>query len=147
MKRQHGDGGAIEQAGIAGARFGGGGGGWAVRRQGRALRCKCAAERGSRRKCAADLPHEPKTLARDGADHSLILAGVADRGARGVDAAGQRRFGDDAAVPDALDQIVLGDDAVAVLDEVDQQIEHLRLDCDILAAAGEFAHAGIEHMV
>ena len=46
-----------------------------------------------------------------------------------------------------LDQIVLGDDAVAVLDQVNQQIEHLRLDCDILAAAGQFAHGGVEHMV
>ena len=50
-------------------------------------------------------------------------------------------------MPDALDQIVLGNDALAVLHQIKQKIEHLRLDCDILAAAREFAHAGIEHMV
>ena len=90
---------------------------------------------------------EAKTLARDGADHGLILAAVADRLARGVDPARQRRFGDDAAVPDRLDQIVLGDDVVAVFDQVNQQIEHLRLDRDALAAAGQFAEVDIEHMV
>ena len=46
-----------------------------------------------------------------------------------------------------LDQIVLGDDAVAVLDQIDQQIEHLRLDRDALAAAGQLAEVDIKHMV
>ena len=36
---------------------------------------------------------------------------------------------------------------VAVLDQIDQEIEHLRLDRDGLAAAGQFAQAGVEHMV
>ena len=99
------------------------------------------------RKRAAYISDEAKTLARDGADHGLVLAAVADRRSRGVDAAGQRRFRDDAAVPDALDQIVLGDDAVAVLYQVDQQIEHLRLDGDRLTATGQFTQAGVEDVV
>ena len=90
---------------------------------------------------------EAKTLSRDGADHGLILAAVADRLARGVDPAGQGGFGDDAAVPDRLDQIVLGDDVVAVFDQMNQEIEHLRLDRDALAAAGQLAEVDIEHMV
>ena len=56
-------------------------------------------------------------------------------------------FGDDAAVPDGLDQVILGDDAVTVLDQVNQEIKHLRLDRDGLAAAGQFAQGSVKHMV
>ena len=90
---------------------------------------------------------EAKALARDGADHGLVLAAVADRLARGVDPAGQRQFRHDAAVPHRLDQIVLGDDVVAIFDQVNQEIEHLRLDRDVFAAAGQLAQLDIEHMV
>ena len=38
-----------------------------------------------------------------------------------------------------FDQIVLGDDMVAVFDQVNQQIEHLRLDRHAFAAAGQLA--------
>ena len=100
-----------------------------------------------RRNGAADLADEAKALSRDGADHRLILAAVADRFSRGVDAARQRRVGDDAAVPDGLDQVILGDDAVTVLDQVNQEIKHLRLDRDGLAAAGQFAQGSVKHMV
>ena len=77
----------------------------------------------------------------------MILAAVADRLARGVDPARQRGFGDDAAIPHRLDQIVLGDDVVAVFDQVNQEIEHLRLDRHALAAAGQLAKVDIKHMV
>src|SRR4029077_19507132 len=82
---------------------------------------------------STDVADEAKALSRESADDRLILTAIADGFPRGVDAAGQSRFGDDAAVPDGLHQIVLGDDAVAVLDQVDQQIEHLRLYSDIFA--------------
>ena len=36
---------------------------------------------------------------------------------------------------------------VAVFDQVNQQIEHLRLDCDAFAAAGQLAKLDVEHMV
>ena len=94
-----------------------------------------------------DVSDEAKALSRNGADDGLILAAVANRSARGVDAARQGRFGDDAAVPDSLDEIVLADDAVAIFDQVDQQVEHLRLDADILAGPGQLAQPRIQHMV
>ena len=97
--------------------------------------------------CTLDVADEAKAFARDGADHGLILAAVADRLSRGVDAAGQGGFGDDAAVPDGLDQIVLGDDPFAVLDQIDQEVEHLRFDGDAFAGAGQLAQVDIKHMV
>ena len=106
-------------------------------------RVRFAAVRGFRLHVA----DEAKTFSRNGADHDLILAAVADRLARGVDPARQRGFGNDAAIPHRLDQIVLGDDVVAVFDQVNQQIEHLRLDRDAFAAAGQLAKVDIEHMV
>ena len=108
-----------------------------------AARVRFAAVRGLRLHVA----DEAKTFSRKGADHDLILAAVADRPARGVDPARQRGFGDDAAIPHRLDQIVLGDDVVAVFDQVNQQIEHLRLDRHALAAAGQLAKVDIKHMV
>ena len=46
----------------------------------------------------------------------------------GVDAGRQRRFRHDPAVPDGIQYVVLADHAIAVLDEVEQEIEDLRLD-------------------
>ena len=40
----------------------------------------------------------------------------------------KRRIRHDPAAPDRGDEIVLADDAVAVLHQVNQQVEHLRLD-------------------
>jgi hypothetical protein len=71
---------------------------------------------------------ETYALAGKRADDVLVLAVVAHRLACRIDAAGQRRFGHDPSVPHSLDEIVLADDAVAVAQEVDQQVEHLRLD-------------------
>ena len=83
---------------------------------------------GDMRRCDAHVADEAQALARDGADQPLLLAAVADRLARGIDAAGQGRLRHDPAAPDRSDEIVLADDAVAVLHQVDQQVEHLRLD-------------------
>jgi hypothetical protein len=77
----------------------------------------------------------------------LILATVADRPARGVDPARQSGFGDDAAIPHRLDQIILGDDVVAVFDQVNQQVEHLRFDRHAFAASSQLAKADVKHMV
>ena len=90
---------------------------------------------------------EAQALARDGADQLLVLAAVADRLARGVDAAGQRRIRHDPAAPDRSNQIVLADDAVAVLHQVNQQIEHLRLDRNGLGAAAQFAPIDVKRMI
>ena len=46
-----------------------------------------------------------------------------------------------------LEQIVLGDDVVAMLHQMHQQIEHLRLDRDDLAAAAQLAAVGVKQVV
>jgi hypothetical protein len=43
-------------------------------------------------------------------------------------------------------EIVLADDAVAVLHQVNQQVEHLRLDGNGLGTAVQLSPVGIEHM-
>src|SRR5262249_35019444 len=90
---------------------------------------------------------EAKALARDGANQFLVPAAVADRLSRGVDAAGQGRIRNDTAAPDRGDQIVLADDAVAVLHQINQQVEHLRLDGDGIGAAAQFAAVDVKHMI
>jgi hypothetical protein len=54
---------------------------------------------------------------------------------------------DNPAVPDRSDEIVLADDAVAVLHQVDQQVEHLRLDINRLGPAAQFAPVGIKCLI
>jgi hypothetical protein len=90
---------------------------------------------------------ETDAPARGGADQPLRFAAVADRLARGVDAAREGRIRHDSPAPDRRDEIVLADQAVAVLHQVGQQIEHLRLKRDLLAAAMELAPAGVEDMI
>ena len=94
-----------------------------------------------------DGPDEAQTFARDRADQPLFFAAVADRLARRIDAAGQRRIRHDAAAPDRCDEIVLADDAVAILHEIDQEIEYLRLDRNRLRAAVQFAPVGIKCVI
>ncbi len=92
-------------------------------------------------------PDETQALARDGANQPLLVPAVADRLACGIDAAGQRRIRYDAAAPDGGYQVVLADDPVAVLHQIDQEVEHLRLDRDRHGAAIELPAIDIKDMV
>jgi hypothetical protein len=95
----------------------------------------------------ADLADEADALALHRADQALRLAAVADGLAHGVDAAGQRRFGHDAPVPDRCDQVILADHAVAIAHQMDQQVEHLRLDGDGLAGAPQLAPIHVKDVI
>jgi hypothetical protein len=61
--------------------------------------------------------------------------------------AGQGRFSDDAATPDRLQQVILADDVLAVLDEVEQQVEDLRPDGNSLGMPGQFPSIRVERIV
>src|SRR5467141_3611191 len=90
---------------------------------------------------------EPEALARNGADQLLVLAAVADRLSHSVDAAGQRRIRNDPAAPDRSDEIVLADDPVAVLHQINQEIEYLRLNGNPFGAAAQFAPVRVKRMI
>ena len=77
----------------------------------------------------------------------LILAAVADRLSRGVNAACQGCIRDDAAAPDCCDEFVLAHDVIAVLHQINQEIENLRFYRNRFSAAAEFATAGIENVI
>jgi hypothetical protein len=89
----------------------------------------------------AHVAHEANALTGDGADEALLVAAVTERPPRGVDAAGQCRFRHDPSAPDCGDQVVLADDAVATLQEVDQEVEHQRL------AAAQLPPLDVERIV
>jgi len=91
--------------------------------------------------------HEAQALARDGADQLLAVAIVADRLARGIDAAGQRGVRHDTAAPDRRDEIVFCDDAIAVLHDVDQQVEYLRLHCNGFGASAQLPPFDIKRVI
>src|SRR5262245_48308191 len=88
-----------------------------------------------------------KALARDGAQQTLVPACIPDRLAHGIDAAGQRRLRDDAAIPHLLEQLILADDALAMLEQIEQQIENLGLKRHALSSAAELPPLGIKYMI
>ena len=84
-------------------------------------------------------------LARIGLDQDLILAGVADGFPRSGDAGAERRFRNDAAVPYRSDQVVPAHHAIAVLQQIKQEIEDLRLHGNRFGVAREFALVTVEN--
>jgi hypothetical protein len=76
-----------------------------------------------------------------------IPAGVVDRLSHRTNAASQRRFGDIAIIPHFIEQLILADDAIAVLKEIQQQIENLRFDRSAFASAVKFAPRDIKYLV
>ena len=84
------------------------------------------------------LPHFPtkrKPLPWQGFNEALFLARIADRTPDGIKPRRQRCIGHAAPVPDGVNEIVFADDALAVADQVFEQIEHLRRDGDGIRSA------------
>jgi hypothetical protein len=80
----------------------------------------------------------------DGRDHPLLVAVVADRAAQHLHPARQRGLADVAPTPDLVEQLGLRHHPVAVLEQVDQQAEDLRLDVDQLAGAPQLEPAWVD---
>ena len=80
------------------------------------------------------------------ADQFLVLPSIPDRLARGVDAANDGPIGNNPAAPDRRNEVFLADDTITVLQEVNEQIEHLRLDLDAFDAAQQRALIGVERV-
>jgi hypothetical protein len=63
-----------------------------------------------------------------------------------IDAAGERRLGNDSPFPDGVEQIILADYPVTVANQVDEQIEDLRSDIDQLCAAPQLAAIHVDRI-
>jgi hypothetical protein len=94
-----------------------------------------------------DRADEANAFTRDGTDQLLLFAAVADCLADGIDAAGERRLRHDSSAPDARDEIVLAHYVVAVPDQIDQQVEYLRLHGNQRGAAFKLAPADVKYMI
>ena len=77
----------------------------------------------------------------------LLFAVVADRPTRRADAGRERRIRNDPASPNRGDEIVPGDDPVAILHEVDEQIEDLRFDCNRRSAAEQLPRSDVKYVI
>jgi hypothetical protein len=91
--------------------------------------------------------HETDTLPREGPDQALILAIIADRRAGQVDACVQGGLRHKASLPDRGEEIVPADYTLAIADEIDQEIEDLRLHGHRIRAAQQLAALGVEDRV
>jgi len=73
----------------------------------------------------------------------LIVSVVAKHAAGTIDPAAERGFRDNAAVPDRLYQVIFADDSITITHQVNDQIEHLRLDMHRFTSFAEFVLARI----
>src|SRR5882724_2792947 len=91
--------------------------------------------------------NEAEAFALERLDQMLLLSAVANRAAGHVQARRYRRVGDDAAVPDGRDQIILADDVLSVTDQIQEKVEDFRRNGDHRSAAPQLAAVGVELIV
>src|SRR5262249_6136179 len=85
-----------------------------------------------------------QTLARQRLDQPLPFACVSDCAPGRVDPVEQCRLGNGTAVPDRREEVVLADHAIAVLDQVNKEIENLGFDSDKLRSPAQLAAIRVE---
>src|SRR5499427_10119698 len=90
---------------------------------------------GQRRAVTFDVTDETKPTLVQRANETLVVAAVAERAPGRADARAQCRLRDDASLPNRLKQLVLADDSITVADEVNKEVEDLRLDVNDRAGA------------
>ena len=91
----------------------------------------------------ANIADEPYPYARQGLDEALFLAAVIDCRPHCIDTGAQRRFRNNAPVPERCKQIILADDALAFLNEVYKKIKRLRLKGNQFGPSAQLAALGI----
>ena len=90
---------------------------------------------GRRRAVTFDITDKTKPTLMQRANETLVVAAIAERAPGRADARAQRRLRDDASLPNRLEELVLAHDSIAVADEVNKEVEHLRLDVNDRAGA------------
>ena len=91
-----------------------------------------------------DLPDESESTLTLRMNEVLIVAAVAQRPPRSTDARAERCLRDETTLPNGFDQLILAHDSVAMLDEVNDQIEDLRLDVNNHAGSPQFLPGDID---
>ena len=91
--------------------------------------------------------YKTKAFACDCADELLTPAAVAEGLAHGIDTAVECRIRHDASAPHRCYEIVFADDAIAVLDQVNQQVKDLRLDRNVRATRVQFPPLAVERKI
>ena len=79
-----------------------------------------------------------------GLDHALSLAVVADRSPGLLDPAGHGCLADEPSAPDLVHQLFLADDPLAVIDQVDQDVERLGFQRDPLTVSAQLEQGEVE---
>ena len=69
--------------------------------------------------------NEAEAFALERLYQMLLLSAVANCAAGHVQARRHRGVGDDAALPDGRDQVILADDAISVTDQIEEKVEDL----------------------
>jgi hypothetical protein len=90
------------------------------------------------------MPDEPEATFMQCPNKSLVVSVVTKRSPGAIDAAAERSLGDYPTIPDRLDQFILADNPVMVTHEVNDEIEHLRLDMDGLAESAQLLLAEVD---
>ena len=80
-------------------------------------------------------------------DGALLASGIAHGATRRLDAAGERRLGDEPIPPDRVEQLGLGNDTITIGDEMDEHVEDLGLDVHRRVGAPELVARRVDHRV
>jgi hypothetical protein len=94
-----------------------------------------------------DRRDKANALSRDGANKALLFSGIADCLSCGIYPAGQGRLRNYSTTPYRRDEVVLADHAITIFNEVDQNIENLRLYGDELVAPAQLPPFYVEQAV
>src|SRR5262245_37259627 len=97
-----------------------------------------------RRAIALDVTDEAKPTLMQGANETLVVAAVAERTPCGADSGSERRLRHHAALPNRVEQLVFADDSIAVANEVNKEVKHLRLDVNNAASTPQFLPCEID---
>ncbi len=100
-----------------------------------------------RNDCRFDGRHELVPPPVDRADHLLAMPVVAHRAARRFDPARESGLADEPIAPDVVEQFMLRHHPIAMGNQMDEDIEHPRLDVDRIVTAPQLEAHRVEHVL
>ena len=103
--------------------------------------------RGAGVRFVSDVTHETESTPSHRPYEPLLGAGVADGPPRGAHPAGERIVRHDSPIPHGTDELVFADHTVPVPHEMDQHVEHLRLDVDDRAFSMQLTPIAVDFAV